>query len=161
MTTTIRPYEDADGDAVVELSLRAWAPVFASIHGVLGKRLFTHFYGPDWRDAQAADVRRACRAYDVLVADDDARVVGFTAIDLPPGTEEGEIYMVAVDPVAQNRGIGTLLTEAAVERMRAAGKRMAVVETGSNPGHAPARATYEKAGFVAWPSHKFYRLLDE
>ena len=28
-------------------------------------------------------------------------------------------------------------------------------------GHAPARATYRKAGFTAWPSEQFYMLLDE
>ena len=31
--------------------------------------------------------------------------------------------------------------------MRSRGMDIAVVETGGDPGHAPARAAYEKAGF--------------
>jgi len=32
----IRPFVESDLDAVVELSLRAWEPVFGSLHQVLG-----------------------------------------------------------------------------------------------------------------------------
>ena len=106
-------------------------------------------------------MRRACAEYHVSVADDGGRVVGFTAVDLPVEGTEGEIYMVAVDPDAQGGGIGLGLTTAAVEQIRAAGKRAAVVGTGADPGHAAARATYRKAGFVPWPSEQFYLLLDE
>ena len=150
---------DGDVDAIVDLSLRAWEPVFASIHDTVGPRLFEYFYAGDWRIHQAADVRRACTDYDVTVAEADGRVVGFTAVDLREGVE-GEIYMLAVDPEAQGLGVGTRLTTAGVEVIRAAGKRVAVVGTGGDPGHAPARATYHKAGFTPWPSAQFYLLLD-
>jgi hypothetical protein len=36
----IRPFRPDDLDAVVELSLRAWAPVFASLRQVLGDEIF-------------------------------------------------------------------------------------------------------------------------
>ena len=161
MAISIRALDDADVEAVVDLALRAWAPVFESIRETLGDRLFRYFFGEDWSQHQEIDVRRALGAYEVLVADDDGRVAAYTAIDLPAEGEEGEIYMIAVDPDAQGRGLGTRLTEAAVERIREAGKRVAVVDTGGDPGHAAARATYAKAGFVAWQSHRFYRLLDD
>jgi ribosomal protein S18 acetylase RimI-like enzyme len=157
----IRPLHEDDVDAVVALSLRAWEPVFASIHDTVGPRLFAYFYDGDWRTHQERDVRRACAEYHVSVADDGDRVVGFTAVALPAEGTEGEIYMVAVDPDAQGGGVGLGLTTAAVEQIRAAGKRAAVVGTGADPGHAAARATYRKAGFVPWPSEQFYLLLDE
>jgi ribosomal protein S18 acetylase RimI-like enzyme len=150
----------ADVDAIVELSLRAWEPVFASIRATVGDRLFAYFYDGDWRVHQANDVRRACSDYDVLVAEDGVRVIGFTAVDVSREGDEGEIYMIAVDPGAQQKGVGTQLTQAAVDQIQAAGKRVAVVGTGGDPGHAPARATYRKAGFVPWPSEQFYLLLD-
>ena len=159
MDIVIRPMGDDDVEAIVELSLGAWEPVFASIHDTIGARLFTYFYGDDWRQHQAGDVRRACSAYETLVAERDGRVVGFTAVDLREG-DEGEIYMVAVAPDAQGAGIGTQLTNAAIDVIRAAGKRVAIVGTGADPGHAPARATYRKAGFTSWPSEQFYKLLD-
>jgi hypothetical protein len=40
---------------------------------------------------------------------------------------------------------------ASFRRARDAGMNMVMVETGGDPGHAPARATYEKAGFERWP----------
>jgi ribosomal protein S18 acetylase RimI-like enzyme len=150
---------DGDVDAIVALSLRAWEPVFVSIRETVGPQIFEYFYGGDWRGHQASDVRRACSAYRVSVAEDDGGVVGFTAVDLPEGVE-GEIYMVAVDPDAQGAGVGTQLTMAAVNEIRKAGKRAAVVETGGDSAHAPARATYHKAGFTPFPSERFYLLLD-
>ena len=56
----IRDYQAADGEAVVALSLRAWAPVFASMEQVLGHEIFARLHGDDWRDYQApATPRRA------------------------------------------------------------------------------------------------------
>jgi ribosomal protein S18 acetylase RimI-like enzyme len=161
MTPVIRAMHDDDADAVVALSLRAWAPVFDSIRATVGPRIFRYFYAGDWRAHQAADVRRACAEYDARVAEVDGRVVGFTAVHLPADGVEGEIYMVAVDPDAQGAGIGRRLTDDAVEQIRRAGKRVAVVETGGDAAHAPARATYRAAGFTPFPSERFYLLLDD
>ena len=161
MGVVIRPIRDGDVDAIVALSVRAWEPVFESIHETVGPRLFVYFYGDDWRLHQANDVRRACSAYQVRVADDDGRVVGFTAVDLPADSQDGEIYMVAVDPDAQGAGIGVQLTMAAVDMIRDSGKRCAVVGTGADRGHAAARATYRKVGFTPWPSEQLFLLLDD
>jgi len=37
---------------------------------------------------------------------------------------------------------------------------LAVVGTGGDPGHAPARRVYEKAGFVGLPLVRYYASLD-
>jgi ribosomal protein S18 acetylase RimI-like enzyme len=161
MGVITRPIRESDVDAIVALSLRAWEPVFTSIRETLGGRLFRHFYGDEWRTHQAEDVRRACTTYQTSVAEDDGRVVGFTAIDLRAEGDEGEIYMLAVDPDAQGAGVGTKLTVEAIRQIRAAGKHVAVVGTGADPGHAAARATYRKAGFIPWPNEQLYLLLDD
>jgi ribosomal protein S18 acetylase RimI-like enzyme len=80
------------------------------------------------------------------------------AVDLPEGPQ-GEIFMLAVDPDLHGRGVGSALTDHAVEQIRAAGKRLAVVGTGGDPGHAAARATYERTGFRGQRSVTYYRLL--
>jgi ribosomal protein S18 acetylase RimI-like enzyme len=98
-------------------------------------------------------------AYDVFVATDADRVVGFTAVDLPDGEEHGEIYMIAVDPDHQGRGVGLQLTQTAIEHMRAAGRQLAIVNTGGDPGHAAARATYERAGFISLPAEQYFLAL--
>ena len=70
--TTIRRATDDDHEAIVDLSLRAWEPVFASMAEVVGPTLFRHLFTGEWRTYQADDVRRACGAYDVFVATDGA-----------------------------------------------------------------------------------------
>ena len=150
---------EGDVDAIAALSLRSWAPVFVSLREAMGERLFDHFYAGDWQSYQEADVRRACDAYRVLVAESDGAVIGFTAIDISDGRTEGEIYMLAVDPSAQGQGVGTQLTTAAVDIIRAAGFALAMVGTGGDPGHMAARATYRKAGFTPLPGEQLFLLL--
>lgn len=71
----------------------------------------------------------------------------------------GEIYMIAVDPDAQNQGIGEVLADVAIEWLRASGMRVALVETGGDNGHAPARRVYEKAGYTALPAVRYFKAL--
>jgi len=67
--------------------------------------------------------------------------------------------MLAVDPDDQNGGIGTALTETATEWLRESGMRVAMVETGGDPGHAPGRRTYEKAGYTLMPVARYFKAL--
>lgn len=48
----IRPFENQDTDAVVSLSLRAWAPVFASIQRAMESEVYEQFYPEGWRESQ-------------------------------------------------------------------------------------------------------------
>ena len=71
----------------------------------------------------------------------------------------GEVYIVVVDPDYQRRGIGRALMNHSMERARAAGMAMVMVETGGDRGHAPARATYEELGFRRWPVARYFKGL--
>jgi hypothetical protein len=62
MRPTIRRFEDRDRDAVIDLSLSAWAPVFASLESVLGESGVYAALHPDWRADQRRTVEAACRA---------------------------------------------------------------------------------------------------
>jgi GNAT superfamily N-acetyltransferase len=98
--------------------------------GVVGPVVFRRLFGDDWRRYQEDDVRRACSAYPV------------------------------VDLSCQRRGVGSALTAFAIEQMRAAGQRLAIVNTGGDAGHAAARATYERAGFRSLPSEQYFLAID-
>ncbi|GAA0813417.1 GNAT family N-acetyltransferase [Spirilliplanes yamanashiensis] len=160
MPITIRAYAVGDADAVVALSMRAWAPVFASFESVLGADIYRRVY-PDWLASQERDVRQACttHAATTWVADLGGAPAGFVTVVLNPQARSGDIEMVAVDPAHQRRGIGDALIGHAVDRMRAAGATVAGVVTGGDPGHGPARRAYEKAGFTALPLVRYYRAL--
>jgi ribosomal protein S18 acetylase RimI-like enzyme len=160
MPPVIRPLVPADVDAVVGLSLRAWAPVHQSMAGVLGGAVNRLVY-PDWAAQQASDVRAVCQdgTAAVWIAESGGHLAGFVAIRIGPGAT-GEIDMIAVDPPAQGQGIGMALTQFAIRVMRESGVRLAAVATGGDPGHAPARRLYEKAGFTGLPLVRYYASLD-
>jgi GNAT superfamily N-acetyltransferase len=158
----IREFREDDLEAIVAFSLRAWQRVFASVRNVLGDDIFFRLH-PDWKANQADAVRSACTndERDVFVAVASGRPVGFVAVALNAFRERmGVIEIVGVDPDYQRRGISSRLTEFAVEHMRSRGIDIAVVETGGDPGHAPARAAYEAAGFTLLPIARYFRLLD-
>jgi ribosomal protein S18 acetylase RimI-like enzyme len=154
----VRPFEQADQEAIVALSLRAWEPVFASFRRVLGDELYQRVH-PDWERDQAASVTDALTRHDTWVALIDRTIVGFVNVTFDVEQRSGEIYMIAVDPSAQRQGVAALLTELALDEMRARGLDLAIVATGGDPGHAPARHTYEKAGFTPFPQVWYSRLL--
>jgi ribosomal protein S18 acetylase RimI-like enzyme len=158
----IRGFRENDLEAIVEFSLRAWQPIFASAREVLGDDIFLRLH-PDWKANQADAVRSTCTndARDVFVAVANERPVGFVAVALNAFNERmGVIDIIGVDPDYQRRGISSRLTEVATEHMRSRGMDIAVVETGGDPGHAPARAAYETAGFTLLPIARYFRLLD-
>ena len=94
------------------------------------------------------------------VAELGASAIGFVAIEIyDPERSMGEISMLAVDPDHQGGGIGTTLTEFALDRLKDAGMKVAMVETGGDPGHAAARRTYEKADYVLLPIARYFKNL--
>jgi ribosomal protein S18 acetylase RimI-like enzyme len=155
----IRPYEVEDREAVVRFALLAWAPVFASLEQTLSPELYQAWY-PDWRVCQRQAVETACAELKAhtWVAEEDGRPVAFVAVKFHPD-QMGEIHMVAVDPEYQQRGIGQALTDFALQAMKNAGASIAMVETGGDPGHAPARHTYERSGFQLFPVARYFKKL--
>ena len=161
MDLCIRPVCDNDVDALVQLSLLAWIPVFRSFEQILGPEIYAIIY-PDWRKAQREGVEAVCRDGEktvVWVAEADGVVVGFVAYELHVEEQTGEVQLLAVHPDHQNLGIGTELNDLALKKMKESGMRMAVVGTGGDPSHAPARRSYEKAGYTALPLVRYYRDL--
>jgi GNAT superfamily N-acetyltransferase len=159
----IRPFRESDLDAIVELSLRAWEPVFESLREVLGEPIFSRLHQPDWRTVQAEAVRSSCTSEDrdVFVAVAGEQPVGFATIALNAFHEGmGVVDMIAVDPAYQRRGIATQLMDRSADHMRDQGMDIVALGTGGDPGHAPARAMYEASGYTALPSVRYLKLLD-
>jgi GNAT superfamily N-acetyltransferase len=169
MKIQIEPYAPCHLDAVIRLSLQAWTPVFDSIQKAMNADVYQAFYPDHWRVSQQKAVEDVCTAEDTTVwvarvcdrpeNNNPGSTVGFVAVKLHPEDSMGEIYMVAVDPEFQGHGIGSRLIEFALNWMKDAGMSIAMVETGGDPGHAPARHTYEKAGFELFPVARYFKKL--
>lgn len=158
MSFSIRPLRHDDVDTVVAFGLRAWEPIFESWANILGPRLFTSAY-PDWRATQAQSIRDNCQPekHPCWVAEADGRAVGLATLVHNQDEQVGAIELLAVDPDYQGRGIATALIDTAIAESKNLGCKRIEVWTGGDPGHGPARRSYEKAGFTALPVVHYYR----
>ncbi len=161
MSIRIASYRAGDRDVIVALSMRAWAPVFERLEPAVPGYVYKAFYPDGWETRQRADILDLLEQGDaeVLVAREGDVIVGWVGLRLHPKDKMGEIYILAVDPAAQRRGVASALVDAATAKARAAGMVMIMVETGGDPGHAPSRATYERAGFERWPVARYFKRL--
>jgi GNAT superfamily N-acetyltransferase len=157
LAADIRDFRSSDTEPVVALSVRAWAPTFASFKEILGPAIFSGVYGEDWEIYQAGLVRSVLAGSPMhnWVAESDGAVVGFVSAALRDGTN-GTIEMLAVDPPAQGRGLGTALAGVATSWLRGAGAKLVSISTGGDTSHAAARRVYEKAGYTALPLARYY-----
>lgn len=161
MEPSIRRVRDTDVEALVELTLLAFAPVFESFRELLGPAIYPMIW-PDWQKRQREAVETLCGdscESIVLVAEVNGAPVGYVAYEVRSKGETGEVRLLAVHPDSQNCGIGSLLNERALEEMKAAGAKLAVAETGGDISHAPARRSYEKSGYVGLPLVRYFKNL--
>jgi len=149
MTISIREFEAGDLDTILDIAVAAWQPVFESSREIIGDEL-TEIISPDPDSRKRESVRAACRDDDptlVWVAELNSNVVGFITVEMNHDRLVAEIGNNAIAPNAQGQGIGTQMYEFVLEQMKLAGMKAAIVETGGDDAHAPARRAYEKAGF--------------
>jgi GNAT superfamily N-acetyltransferase len=138
--------------------------VFASLEEVLGAEIFRRLH-PDWRVDQDKAVRAVLvdPAMQIWVAEAHGQLhdgpTGFVAAKLNADSLIGEVYMLAVDPETQDQGVGTALTETATAWLRTSGMRVAMIDTGGDPGHAPARRVYEKVNYTLLPIARYFKAL--
>jgi GNAT superfamily N-acetyltransferase len=147
MTLAIRPYEDADRAAVVDLVHQL--NLFED--GISGDRA---------RDVKAAeacldsDIARIARdGGGLLVAVDGTEVVGMLcfALEQPQPYLRGDIAKVGwvtelvIDERRRGQGIGTLLLEAAEQLARSLNVNRMMI--GAIVGNHVARRAYERFGF--------------
>jgi GNAT superfamily N-acetyltransferase len=159
---TIRAFEPDDLATLQSIRKAAFEPVFNSFRSIVGEQIAALAFGT--ADAeQAKHLDEICAAqsgHQVLVVTCAERTVGFVSYTLDAEQRTGEIGLNAVLPEYAGRGIGTWMYEHVLATMRAAGMQLAVVGTGGDDSHAPARRSYEKAGFgPGIPSVYLYKLL--
>jgi ribosomal protein S18 acetylase RimI-like enzyme len=158
----IRRVVPADLPRLHEIREAAFRPVFRSFRSIVGEAIAQTAFAKAERE-QADYLEKICGAQserEVYAVEHRAEIVAFFAVGLNHETKVGELDLNAVGPGFQGRGVGTWMYAFALARIRDAGMRVATAGTGGDPSHAPARRTYENAGFgPAIPSVHLYRLL--
>jgi GNAT superfamily N-acetyltransferase len=148
VTVAIRPADPAEYDEVARLTVAAYAPFLSG----------TGTYEQVLRDVAG----RAAHA-EVLVAVGSDALLG-TVTFVPEGGRYGEIAregeaefrMLAVDPVAQGRGVGAILLAHVLEESRRLGKHGVVCS--SQRGMSAAHRVYERAGMRRAPERDWSPL---
>lgn len=161
MVTRIVDYDPAHRAALLDLSLRAWEPVFPAVEGEVPRFVYSAFYPNGWRERQLKDLADTLDSEPdaIDVATEEGQPIGWVCTRLHPEDSMGEVYVLAVDPDYQQRGVGRALMERSFDRARTAGMKMMMVETGGDSGHAPARKIYESIGFEPWPVARYFKEL--
>lgn len=157
----ITPYSSDFRDAVVDLTVEAWTPVFGKTENEVPSFVYEAFYPRGWEARQTADVVRLLEdePENIWLALQDGELAGFIGLRLHPEDQMGEIYIMAVSPAHQRQGIGKALMSFADQQIRKAGMTMVMVETGGDTGHEPARHAYESFGFERWPVARYFKRL--
>ena len=157
----IVPYSAEHREPLLALSLRSWEPVFPLLKSVVPGFVYESFYPDGWRSRQSNDLGAILdgEPENIDVALIDKSPVGWVCTRLHPEDSMGEVYVLAVDPVHQGRGLGRELLQHSIERARSKGMRMVMVETGDDPGHSPARHLYEGSGFARWPVARYFKEI--
>lgn len=137
---TIRGYRTADAGEVLRVNAAA----------------FAHHPEQGSMDAAGLAERMAEPWFDpagLLVADSGEGLLAFhwTKQHSP---ELGEVYVVAVDPAAQGRGLGKAITAAGLAHLASLGVRRIILYVESD--NEPAIATYARLGFDHSSTHVQY-----
>ncbi|MCX6647162.1 MAG: GNAT family N-acetyltransferase [bacterium] len=161
MQINIRPVENSDIGAIIDLSLSAWSPVYISFRNILGSDIYEAIW-PDWQASKRKSIGKLAggnASVFAFVAEFETTVVGFISCKLDTESKTGTVQYLAVHPDYQNRGIGTELNEFALSMMQQNGMAIAIAETGGDESHLPARISYEKAGYTGLPLVRYIKKL--
>ena len=162
-----RPMQQNDINAVLEIAIRAWTPVYEGYRDNLGEEIFSHYYR-DWQENKRREIMQDCfgdrtnEALDSIscVVEVEAGIAGFINWMMDRKQKNAIIGNNAVDPRYQGRGIASSMYRYVLDDMRLQGMTHASVLTGGDAAHIPARSAYEKAGFhVGKPSIVYYQKL--
>ena len=135
----------------------ALEPVFESFRNIVGEAISLLTFAPVEPDqaAHLNDLGKPDKDGKFFVAQIGEEIVGFMTVSLNEAN--------GLNPVHQShagQGLGTRLNSFVISFMRNADVCLAIMGTGGDPSHTPARRIYEKAGFgAAISSVWLYKLL--
>lgn len=142
----IVPCEDIHIDKAIEITYVAWEPIFEKYREELGEEMFSDLYG-DWKDMKYKRVYDGLTSGKGFIALVNGEVAGFIFYEVDKEKKKGIIEENAVSSKYRGMGIARKMYEFVLGKMREAGMVYAMVTTGLDEAHAPARRAYEKAGF--------------
>ena len=158
-TVKIIPAEEKHLPEVAEIAIAAWTPIREEFRRILGDEIYASQF-TNWQAKKVESVKKQLLDGKGYVATVDGKVLGFISYMIHTDTNTGEILANAVSVDARGMGIGSMMYNFVIEKMKEDGAEFVTVHTGLDDAHAPARRAYERAGFSAsLPSVQYYKKL--
>ena len=155
----IVPAEEKHLAVAGDIAVVAWTAIHEAYIERIGAKMHDDIMD-GWQDRKRKGIEGALMSGRGYVALVDGVVAGFIAYRVNEANKTGEIMGNAVSPDFRGMGIGTMMYEFVLGKMREEGMKYATVTTGLDDGHAAARRSYEKAGFEKnLPSIEYYMEL--
>jgi GNAT superfamily N-acetyltransferase len=145
----IREAERSDAEAIAAVHVRAWA---AAYRGLMSDDVLDAMTperrAATWRERLADPSLRPT----IVAADSGGTIIGFCALATPTRDEgeaadTAEVTALYVEPASWRAGLGSRLLATALERLSAESFTRVILWV--LVGNVPARAFYERHGFVA------------
>ncbi|MEI6036441.1 MAG: GNAT family N-acetyltransferase [Planctomycetota bacterium] len=141
----IRLYHSSDLDELKRMTVEGFEGIAIDQNverelGIMGERDWR------WRKARHVDEDIAANPDGVFVAEEEGKVLGYISTRIDGEAGKGRIPNLAVDKIAQGRGVGRQLIEHALDYFRHEGMAFAMIETMVN--NPVGQHLYPSCGFV-------------
>ncbi len=159
----IRAFRQEDFEIVCDIAKRAYTGIFDGFEEQIGKDVLD-IWMPDARNSRTVLIKNMSENHPewIHVCERNGRVVGFIMFNLDYERKLASINSNASDPLAGEKGVGHEMYTFALDFFRKEGMKMAMVHTGFDDAHAPARKAYERMGFDRTiPEVLYFKMLDE
>lgn len=156
MSLAIRPFEAADLDRLVEITVEAFEPV--SIENNIEQQMGGPINGRDWRWRKARHIHDDARREPegIFIAEQDGRIVGYITTWHDSDSGVGNIPNLAVIAECRGQGVGRQLITHALDHFRKLGLAYARIETLEQ--NAVGQSLYPSLGFREIARQVYYGM---
>lgn len=159
----IRPFRKDDLENICAIAKRAYDGIFSGFEKEIGKQLLDCWI-PDAKNSKNAQLTLMAQKNPqwLYICERNGKTVGFIMFHLDYERKLGTIGNNASDPLAGEKGVGHEMYNFVLDYFRKEGMKAAMVHTGLDEAHAPARKAYERVGFTkSIPEVLYFKDLTE
>ena len=158
----IRAFRKEDMETLCAIAKRAYAGIFSGFEKQIGRDALD-IWMPDAENSRSVLLKQIAEKHPewLHVCERNGKIVGFIMFQLDYDRKLGTINSNAADPLAGEKGVGHEMYTFALDYFQKQGMKMAMVHTGLDEAHAPARKAYERMGFDRkLPEVLYFKMLD-
>ena len=148
----LRQAKEKDLSRIDEITVICYSAIYESFVENVGKDIFQGIYFKSelpWPKSKTIQNHNLFAEHPdwLWVLEDQDNIFGFVSFKLKPEKNYGLIDNNGVLPAYAGQGWGKFMYRHVLKHFRSAGLRFALVETGLDDAHIPARRAYEGVGF--------------